>query len=408
MTNPNVFYFNPTCELAVANGSFSYMPPLLLQEMESDLSILPLVFGNSSDYVLTNNPPSADFTERLQNAGFDLPKFIGLSKLEALPEGTIKSIQPWGWDPATHFKFKNLKQKCTNEFKTRKIFNWQEEHQILFERKTSLDFLKKLISDNQPDWFISNSMIGEIVSSCEEIEDRLRFGELVIKAPLSSSGRGIQIIRKAKLNDSNKQWISGILKQQKYLIAEPFLDKILDFSFQFHVFSKADIKYLGYSVFETNTSGQYRGTLIHPDLQQILPDFNSNLIGEMIELTAKLILERLGDTVYSSLHSGYLGIDSMLFKEYGKLRIQPCVEINSRMNMGILTMLLEKKFHREAKGKFEVFYGNRGDFYNFSTQQTKNKPIKLKDGKLFHGFLPLVEPTSNKRFGAYIDLGFAR
>jgi hypothetical protein len=94
MANPDVYYFNPTCELAVANGSFSYMPPHLLQEMERDLSILPFAFAHESDIVLTDNPPSPDFKMRLQNAGFAVPKFIDITETEGLPSGFIKSVNP--------------------------------------------------------------------------------------------------------------------------------------------------------------------------------------------------------------------------------------------------------------------------------------------------------------------------
>lgn len=409
MTKPNVFYFNPTCELAVANGSFSYMPPLLLQKMESDLSILPFIFGTSSDYVLTDHLPTPEFILKLQDSGFVLPNFLRFSELELLPDQSLKSVQPWGWSPAVHFKLKTIKEKCGDEFKRSPIFDWKNEHRLIFERKTSLQFLEKITSNASHDRFITNSKIGEMVYSCREIEEKLaKHGKIVLKSPLSSSGRGIQIIRQPKLNEANKQWISGILKQQKYLVAEPFLEKVVDLSFQFQVFSKSDIKYLGYSIFETNSNGQYRGTIIHPDLLQILPEFNANKIREMIESSAKLILEGLRDSVYSNWYEGYLGVDSMIFIEDGKVKMQPCIEINSRMNMGILTLLLEKNIHQEATGKFELFYGKQGDFYDFLTQKTKNKPIELKDGKLFRGFLPLVEPTPNKRFGAYIDLGFAR
>lgn len=409
MTKANVYYFNPTCELAVANGSFSYMPPLLLQEMEGNLSMLPFIFGTSIDYVLTDQLPTPDFILKLQDSGFVLPNFVIFSELEVLPDHALKSIQPWGWSPSVHFKLKSLKEKCTDEFKESPVFDWKNEHRLIYERKSSLEFLKKITSNASPEWFISNSLIGEIVYSCNEIEDKVqKLGKIVLKSPMSSSGRGIQIIRQPKLNEANKQWISGILKQQKYLIAEPFLEKFMDLSFQFQVFSKTSIEYVGYSIFETNTNGQYRGTVINPDLEVILPEFNVGKIKEMIESSAQMILEELRDSVYSNSYQGYLGVDSMLFKEDGKVRIQPVIEINSRMNMGILTMLLEKNIHPEATGKFELFYGRQGDFYDFSTQQFENKPIVLKDGKLYSGFLPLVEPTPDKKFGAYVDLGLAR
>ncbi len=42
---PDIFYFNPTCEFAVANGSPNWQPNKLLKKMEDDLSVLPLFFG---------------------------------------------------------------------------------------------------------------------------------------------------------------------------------------------------------------------------------------------------------------------------------------------------------------------------------------------------------------------------
>ena len=103
MAEANVFYFNPTCELAVANGSFSYQPPLLLQEMENDLSILPFVFCTENVFVLTEASPSTVFLQKLEKFGFELPQFCSLAELESLPDGSFEAIYPWGWSPATHF-----------------------------------------------------------------------------------------------------------------------------------------------------------------------------------------------------------------------------------------------------------------------------------------------------------------
>ena len=96
----DVFYFNPTCELAVANGSFSYMPPRLLRDFENDCSVLPFVFGKSGDFVLTEKAPSKEFILRLTDAGFEMPVFCSLKEMISGKTETIGSILPWGWSPA--------------------------------------------------------------------------------------------------------------------------------------------------------------------------------------------------------------------------------------------------------------------------------------------------------------------
>lgn len=409
MAKPNVYYFNPTCELAVANGSFSYMSPLLLKEMEQDLSILPFIFGTENDFVLTENIPSAEYLQKLIDSGFNLPAFCRLADLESLSTDSFGALCPWGWSPAAHFKLRNLKEKCTDEFKVSPVFNWKEEHKLLFERETSLNFLNEILDRNKPDWFISKTMSGVKVTSCEEIETILeRHSAMVLKAPLSSSGRGIQIIRKKELNRSNRQWISGIIKQQNYLIAEPFLEKLIDLSFQFEVSENSEIEYLGYTIFETNSNGHYKGTLIHPDFKNILPEENIAEVEEMISISATEIRETLKNSIYAVCHRGFLGVDALIYNDQNRLMMQPCIEINSRINMGILSIYIEKKIHPDATGKFELFYGSPGEYWNFAKLQSHLRPPEFQDEKLCSGFLPLVEPDISKKFGAYIFLGTAR
>ncbi len=408
MAPGNVYYFNSTCELAVANGSFSYQAPLLLREMEQDLAILPFVFASEDDFVLTESKPSVEFQETLKQAGFSLPKFRSMSELEAMPDGSFNAIFPWGWSPAAHFKLKSLKEKCVAGFKASPVFTWNDTHKLLFERSTSLDFLRNLLNGNPPDWFVPKELIGQKVSCFDEIELLLvKQTPLVLKAPLSSSGRGIQMIRKPNLNNANKQWISGILKQQNYLIAEPFLEKITDLSFQFLIKSESEIEYLGHSVFTTNTNGQYQGTLIHSDLQKIVPGADSDFYG-MIQSTAEILANALKRSAFSQSYQGFLGIDAMIFRQENRLKIQPCIEINCRMNMGILALRIEKIIHPETTGKFELFYGKPGEFRSFANERKKHWPPEFRDGKLYSGFLPLVEPCDQNKFGAYISLGTAK
>lgn len=405
----DVFYFNPTCELAVANGSFSYVPPQLLRDFEKDCSVLPFVFGTSSDFVLTEKKPSTNFIHRLTDAGFDMPEFCSLEELISKKTDSINSILPWGWSPAAHFVLKDLKARCSPEFRESPVFTWTEEHKTLYERITSLCFLTDFLEQNPLDFFIEKEMIGHKVTNIEDIEKLLkRLIPLVLKAPMSSSGRGIQIIRKSVLNTSNRQWISGVLNQQKYLIAEPFLDKIVDFSFQFKISNTGEPEYLGYSVFETNSNGQYKSTFIHPEIEKHGISEIFQYTEEMIIETAVRLKEALRHTVYTKLHRGFLGIDTMIYRGKKGLKIQPCIEINSRMNMGILTMLIEKRIEESTTGKFELFYGSHGDFQRFATEKTQEQPLKMRNGKLSSGFLSLVEPAEEKQFGAYIILGTAR
>ena len=409
MTTANIYYFNPTCELAVANGSFSYQPPLLLQEMERDLSILPFVFCRENDFVLTENPPSADFLQILADAGFRLPKFCRLADLESLPVGSFDAIYPWGWSPAAHFKLKTLKDKCSEAFKTSPVFNWTPEYKLLFERSTSLDFLTGILNDNPPDWFISKEMVGKKVTNCDEIDLLLKkHSPLVLKAPMSSSGRGIQIIRKTILNTSNRQWISGVLKQQNYLIAEPYLEKLMDLSFQFKILSGSEIEYLGYSIFETNSNGQYCGTFVHPNLGKFIREKSVPELEIRIEETAKVLKSAVEKSAYATGHRGFLGVDALVFGNEDSLIMQPCIEVNSRINMGVLTMFAEQKIQPDSTGKFELFFGQIKEYSDFVIGQSRLNPLKLKSGKCYSGFLPLVEPTQRNKFGAYISLGEAK
>jgi hypothetical protein len=409
MNNSKIFYFNPTCELAVANGSFSYMPPLLLQEMESDLAILPFIFGTEKDFVLTENPPSAIFQDYLKNLGFELPSFKNLTELEALPAGSFDSIVPWGWSPAAHYKLRNLKDKCSKEFKNSPTANWNDDHKSLYERSTSLDLLHKILRNDPPDWFIDQKFCGVKAGSFDEIEFMLKdHASIVLKAPVSSSGRGIQIIRKQDLNASNKQWISGVFKQQNYLIVEPFIEKLVDISFQFEVTNNSEVLYHGFTVFITNSNGQYKGTLIHPDLKTIIPEEDIVELQDKIDSTAGILKEALKESDFTRLYRGYLGIDALFFKDQNKLMMQPCIELNCRTNMGILSIFLEKKIDQKISGIFEIGSNKPGNLQNLMNGISTITQYPYSDATIYSGCLPLTEFNPKTKFGAYLSLGSAK
>lgn len=409
MTKKSVYLFNPTCELAVANGSFSYLPPLLLQQMEGDLAILPFVMANENDFVLTENKPTQKFIEKLTDAGFKIPRFCSLSELENAELPDFDAIRPWGWSPAAHHKLRNLKEKCTSDFRNSPVFNWIPRHQSLYERQTALKLLAELLENDPSEYFIEKDWIGKIVTGAEEINEILfRFGAVVVKAPLSSSGRGIQIIRRKTLKQPHKEWISGVLKQQKYIVAEPWLDKLLDVSFQFQVDSKTGLNYLGHTFFETNSNGQYQSTFIGANLKKLIPDVEETELEEIIRTTAIKLKMALQNSDYTLFYEGFLGVDALIFRSGGRLKIQPCIEVNCRMNMGILALNCERQMQPNSPGKLSIYYNKGLNFSEFSEKMEKEFSPIIIDGRLVSGYFPLTEPLPGHKFGAYLYLGDSR
>ncbi|RUT77649.1 hypothetical protein [Ancylomarina longa] len=404
-SSPNLFFYNPTCELAIANNTVSFMPNKTLALFEKDLDVLPMYFANQQDIVLVQQMPDPSFLSILESAGINYPRFLLMT--EALQNKNcfsqeINQLHPWGWSPRVHYLFKQLKQKCSADFLRQENAQWKPEHRNLYSRKTALKVLSKILSSEQEQGFIEKKYIARVCYNSSEVEKLLEeWPQMVLKAPWSSSGRGLLVLRQSELNKSNKQWIQGTIAAQGYIMAEALLDKKYDFSLQFFSNAKNDLRYIGPSFFETNSNGQYVGTLlgvIPDEIKQYLPK-------NEIERLAKQVGQAIKQVGITDHYHGYLSVDCMLFKDKsGEIRIQACVEINLRYNMGILCHFLEKYLDQDAKGIFKTYYKPKTTFDEFHREMSSKYPLQMKNGKLLHGYLPLVSPFQDKSFGAYLIL----
>ena len=118
-------------------------------------------------------------------------------------------------------------------------------------------------------------------------------------------------------------------------------DKVLDFAMEFYVNEDGSVDFLGYSVFHADTNGTYGYNYVESQeelLQRISP-LPTSPKGE------ERLLDRLIDYHKAHLsivnYSGPVGID-MLKTADG--HIHPCLEMNFRMNMGILALLLQEQY----------------------------------------------------------------
>ena len=386
-----LFVFNPEHDLALANGDRHYIPPKNIREMAQDLS--PLM------------------EQALGSAAED----------ESLSEGR-SVLQPWGWDFAIVERFKKMGVPV-EELPTE---NAIEALCKRSERATAHHLLRAFREEHP-----GNAYVGKSVLLCkaEDIASYAdRYGHILLKAPLSGSGKGLRHVRGLPLSPSRggtpkssgqsgvdisssslekiKSWASALIHRHGYLTAEPFYTKVADFAMEFCV-SDAACRFIGYSLFMTDHHGRYIESRLLSDeaIEEVLTQYVS--IEDLREVCRWIcahsgdIVPSEWDTVKYPLH---FGIDMMVVADDSRFKLHPCIEVNLRMNMGIIAHeLYRKRLDPEARGIFRLsFFPDSVALRTFSAEHALSHLSVYRDGKLWHGYLPLTPINDDTRHHAYI------
>jgi len=402
--NPDVYLFNPTCEYAVANQTVSWQPNRLLRQMETDLACLPQFFARPGDYVLTDKLPSEKCLERCSRVGIEGIRFV---KKEGLSDPGFQQIPknrllPWGWSPAAHHLLEPLKPSCSPEFLSSPNASWKPGFRDLYSRKTAKTILESLLSKNAGKYLLPLQSVPACCNSIGEFGRLAKNREpLMVKAPWSASGRGLQPVTVFPVHPSVMNKISGMIKSQGYVLVEPLLDKILDFSFQFQLRSQKT-EFIGISYFSTDTKGQYQGSYLNGPPVSTAPDV-LKFAEENAVAFAPVLADLIDKNPVALNYCGYFGIDAMVYRSReGELRFYPCVEINLRYNFGILTLKLQELVAPGAKGIVRTCYNANLPFSRYAAQMESLYPLRIENGKIISGFFPLADEYSEADFGAYL------
>ena len=405
---PNVYLFNPTCELAVANSSANFMASANLRRFEDELSTLPGILAQPNDLVIVDRQPPQQFKDQLESAGFLPPLYRPmenfLSDPSCIPD-EIGFLFPWGWSPSAHKLLQPFKSACSSDFLNSPVAEWHEIQRELYSRRSSLDILTGIITNGNLCNVLTLNDLPEICTNHDDIiRLQQKWGQVVVKAPWSASGRGLQVLRPNEYNQTNRQVISGILKQQGYVVAGPWHNKVFDLSFQFFSFGNGNIEYKGLTSFSTDRAGHY----VSNNIQEFPPDLNPE-IEEFLKQNIPEIKNALHDTLnrsnYSSDYYGWIGADAMIFRsDQGDLKFHPCLEINCRFTMGAVALSLRDHLASGSTGKFRISQGTEGQFQQFCREKAKKESIIVESGKIIHGFLPLTPYLPNSHFGAFMSI----
>lgn len=403
---PDTYFFNPTCEPAIANGSPFYTAPARLRKFESDLGYLPAWIANEWDLVIVPGTVDHSYNQEMRKLGFKLPELINLKEAIANPSWLTQlkgSLRPWGWSPALHQLFKPAFNSYQDDFKKSVVASWQEGHKNLYSRLTALNLLTRIIGKYSVDWLPKPTELPVVCFTLDQIYAELdRRGKAVVKTPWSSSGRGLLLFPNPNLKTKNDEVLSGMLNQQGFVTVEPWLEKIVDLSYQF-LSKSGEISYMGRTFFETDSKGRYVRNLLAdaPNLPGEVSGFLEMHNKEVIQL----LQAALKESDYTSLYEGWIGVDALIYKDdSGKLRFQPMVEINGRFTMGAIALRLREHLALQSSGFLQIFYSKSGNFQDFSQKQQVNRPLIMKDKKIVSGFLPLTPPLQEHHFGAYLEV----
>ena len=394
-----IHYFNPGHESAVLNGSRFYQPNANIVKMREDLAFLPAWYASPYDSVLVEQTLTNDFLSSVQPLNplakaITLPDFIS-GKEQFLNE----EINLWGISPQSIHYFEQQNKQYDLQLK---IPEWKDVYYSLGSRPTAKECLSFLM-DNFPE--IEKRILPVYLSSITEIEEYIiNSGEQqVVKAPYSSSGRGLIWLPPEKLAQSERQILSGILRRQKEVSVEPALNKSLDFSMHFEINSEKEALFVGYSLFQTNNKGAYEKSILinQEEIERRITAF----IDKDFVLSVKSKLLSFIQQKYSPDYKGNIGVDMLVYQSGNQYHLNPCVEINMRKSMGYLAIQLFSNYvSPSSQGAFFVKYHPGKQAIRQHEEWTKQYPLVLDKQRIKSGYLTLCPVTENSQYHTFIQV----
>jgi len=316
--------FNPEHDLALAANLSNFTAPHAGRQLRADLGFIPAIWAAANDFVLVENVEDAERRFlRLTRRPFG--RFIAK---ELLCKLQFSAVDVWGWDLAIRAY----------------LLRWGVDAAVM-PTVTQIDAIRQLSHRRYAMQLLERlQMPGTIGRSCETdqmemIADRLQSGEhLVVKAPWSSSGRGVRFME-GDMNIYDNGWVRHVIEKQGSVMVEPYYNKVKDFGMEFVSDGIGIVSYVGLSLFQTS-NGAYTGNILASE------DEKEHMISRYISVDLlKAIRQKictLMGVLLKDRYAGAFGIDMMVVRrdDGDGFLLHPCVEINLRRTMGHVAISL--------------------------------------------------------------------
>lgn len=383
-----MYIFNPEHDLALGNFGANYTPPESAVKLASDLALLPVWYAPDGELIVAGGAANADYLRTLQSI---LPIRSEAIPFTEIPSFAPERIIPWGWNPL-------LRQQLIKAGVSRDLLPSMEELARLREysgRQHAARLLRELLPQN--DVFCGGALFFTRLYEVQEYLSSFS-GDKVLKMPNSGSGKGLIWI-KGEITDKQIDWCRRVIATQGGVVAEPVYDKQTDLAMEFSA-NHGKVTFECYSLFESASSGAYAGNRLLTDKQF------ENEVSKFIDVSVLYRLrEQLANrlAVYFPEYEGPMGVDMMICRTEEGFRLHPCVEINMRMNMGLVARRFFDRFvHPDSEGMYRIGYFKReGEASKFCCEQKKAFPLEIDHGKISSGYLPLTPVNETTRYVAW-------
>ena len=319
--------FNPEHDIALAFNRRHLTMPHAAQELRMNLGWIPALWASDGDAVLVDDIPYAvKAALRCQRKADVL--FVSWDDLSELP---IDHVYPWGWDLT-------LRTSLAEHGVAEHLLLTEENLLEIRKRSSRLYTIPTLsfLRDGLQEQTCGQARYHE---SLDALLDTLaEWQRVVLKAPWSSSGRGVRYVD-GEMNPSVMGWAQRVIQQQGGVMAEPYYNKVKDFGMEFFMHENGEVEYAGLSLFHT-VNNVYTGNLLASEEEK------RNLLDKWIPASlTDTMIERIRTFVPTLLHPHYagpFGIDMMVVARHDQqgYLLHPCVEINLRRTMGHVALAL--------------------------------------------------------------------
>lgn len=359
----NLYLFNPEHDYALANNDAHFMAPASAVKFADDCALFLRYLVEEDGFIF--HP----YRNKLRFYNIQADDFT-----DQLPD--IEQIIPWGWDTL-------MRQQCLSilsddiigEDKITKV-------RMLSHRERTIDAMN-FLRDRCEDLHFPAA--AQLLRTTDEVANFVQTArEVILKSPYSGNGRGNLYAHNGHYSPTLLRQTSGVIRRQGAILGEPLHQVVQDFAMEF-LCHNGTVAFAGYSLFSTKHYG-YAGNELTSD-DQIMQTLSQWISIDTLQRIQQLLTEYLQDRV-APHYNGYLGVDMFVYEQDGKFKLNPMVEMNIRMTMGMAAHILyEKHVHADATGCMWLEYNpKRGELQQFAQSQP---PMKTVEDRWRSGFMTL-------------------